>query len=98
MSGSLTIPFTINPLVVDPENDKFAPYYGFEYTPNGAKAQYIVLGRYKNGELVDTIMLEEGVDFKGSYKYASKNKEAGSTVTFSGKGINAFKGGFKEND
>ena len=98
VSGSLTIPFTINPLVVDPENDKFAPYYGFEYTPNGAKAQYIVLGRYKNGELVDTIMLEEGVDFKGSYKYASKNKEAGSTVTFSGKGINAFKGGFKEND
>ncbi len=101
VSGTLNIPFTIKPIVVNPETDVYAPYYGMEYSPNGAKAQFILFRRYTNGnhtEIVDEILLEEGVDFKGSYKYASKNKEVGSTVKFSGKGMNAFKGIFSESE
>ena len=101
VSGTLNIPFTIKPIEVNPETDVYAPYYGMEYSPNGAKAQFILFRRYTNAshtEIADEILLEEGVDFKGSYKYASKNKEAGSTVKFSGKGMNAFKGIFSESE
>ncbi len=101
VSGTLNIPFTIKPIEVNPETDVYAPYYGMEYSPNGAKAQFILFRRYTNAshtEIADEILLEEGVDFKGSYKYTSKNKEAGSTVKFSGKGMNAFKGIFSESE
>ena len=98
VSGSYTVPFKIEALNIGFDSQyklQLVKGVSLQYTPNGAK-----LGLVCAYNEDDRIYLEEGVDFKVTYKYFDKSKAPGTDVDFTAKGINACTGYFsnKVND
>ena len=92
VSGSYTVPFKIEALNIGVDSQyklRLVEGVSLQYTPNGAK-----LGLVCAYNEDDRIYLEEGIDFKVTYKYFDKSKAPGTDVDFTAKGINACTGYF----
>ncbi|NDO49116.1 hypothetical protein FMM75_06635 [Lachnospiraceae bacterium MD335] len=92
VSGSYTVPFKIEALNIGVDSQyklRLVEGVSLQYTPNGAKLRLVCA--YNED---DRIYLEEGIDFKVTYKYFDKSKAPGTDVDFTAKGINACTGYF----